>query len=297
MVELTPPHIDHRDPPTGTRRWPLVLLALPAAVAIWSGWVGLGQMAGFGLVHPLPGIADGFELNSAITLPIGVEAYSAYALGTWLSPGGMPAIARRFAAWSSLAALGLGLVGQVIYHLLSSFGYGRAPVWVVVFVACLPVLVLGAGASLHHLLGDTQRSTEELLRPATQPEVVVPGEDAAPPVRAATARPRRSRRKRPAPRRLLADYLEQARDQLVDGVDPTPGWCRQVTGCSAGTSVKLAAALRAEHHPAASPASVPRLTAIQHDTRSGGPSAKTSHRNGSANSANHQVDSQESSHA
>jgi hypothetical protein len=116
-------------------------------------------MAGFGVVHPLPGIADHFELNSAITLPIGVEAYSAYALGTWLSAQPISATARRFAAWSSLAALGLGLLGQVIYHLLSAWKYGTAPVAVVVLVACLPVLVLGAGAALHHLLGDPATET------------------------------------------------------------------------------------------------------------------------------------------
>lgn len=136
------------------RRWALLALGLPAAVAIWSGWVGLGALAGFGLVHPLPGIVDDFELNSAITLPIGVEAYAAYALGTWLSPRRMPDRARRFAAWSSLSSLGLGLLGQVIYHLLTAAHQDEAPTPVVVFVACLPVLVLGAGATLHHLLGE-----------------------------------------------------------------------------------------------------------------------------------------------
>jgi hypothetical protein len=141
------------------KRWPLLLLGLPASVAIWSGWVGLGGLAGFGLVHPLPGIADGFELNSAITLPIGVEAYAAYALGTWLSPQRMPDRARRFAAWSSLSSLGIGLLGQVIYHLLTAAGWAKAPTPVVVFVACLPVMVLGAGATLHHLLGEDSTAT------------------------------------------------------------------------------------------------------------------------------------------
>jgi hypothetical protein len=51
--------------------WPLVLLALPAFVAIWSGWVDLGRLTGFGVVHPLPGIADHVALNTAITLPVG----------------------------------------------------------------------------------------------------------------------------------------------------------------------------------------------------------------------------------
>jgi hypothetical protein len=37
------------------KRWPLFLIAAPAAVAVWSGWVGLGQMCGFGaaLTHLL----------------------------------------------------------------------------------------------------------------------------------------------------------------------------------------------------------------------------------------------------
>jgi hypothetical protein len=40
----------------GVRSWPLLLLAVPAAVAVWSGWVGIGELTGFGQVHPLPGI-------------------------------------------------------------------------------------------------------------------------------------------------------------------------------------------------------------------------------------------------
>src|SRR6266516_176253 len=77
-------------------RWPLLLIALPAAVAVWSGWVGLGGLCGFGVIHPLPGIWGGARLNTAITLPVGVEAYATYALAAWLTPG-TPATAREFA--------------------------------------------------------------------------------------------------------------------------------------------------------------------------------------------------------
>lgn len=132
-------------------RWPLALIASPAAVAIWSGWVGLGGLAGFGIVHPLPGIVPGFALNTAITLPIGVEAYAAYALGAWLHPA-TPQQARRFAFWSALGSLALGMLGQVSYHLLAAFGATRAPVIVIVAVSCVPVIVLGLGAALTHLL-------------------------------------------------------------------------------------------------------------------------------------------------
>jgi HTH domain len=132
------------------RRWPLILIAAPAAVAVWSGWVGLGTMCGFGLVHPLPGIADTFQLNTAITLPVGVEAYGAYALGAWLAPGA-PDTVRRFARRSALGALGVGMAGQVIYHLLAAAHALRAPWPVVVLVSCLPVLTLGMAAALTHL--------------------------------------------------------------------------------------------------------------------------------------------------
>ena len=132
-------------------RWPLFLIAAPAAVAVWSGWVGLGGLCGFGVIHPLPGIWDGLKLNTAITLPVGVEAYGAYALGAWLTPG-TPERARSFARRSAVGALALGMLGQVVYHLLAAAGAVRAPWPVVVLVSCLPVVTLGFGAALTHLL-------------------------------------------------------------------------------------------------------------------------------------------------
>ncbi|MEV8373070.1 ABC transporter permease [Kribbella sp. NPDC056861] len=139
------------DGPDPVRTWPVLLLALPAFVAVWSGWVGLGTLTGFGVVHPLPGIADGFTINSAITLPIGVETYAAFALRVWLS-GQVPASARRFAKWSALSALVLGALGQVAYHLLEAAGVTQAPWQITTVVACLPVAVLGMGAALAHLV-------------------------------------------------------------------------------------------------------------------------------------------------
>lgn len=134
------------------RSWVLLLLAAPAFVAIWSGWVGLGGLTGFGVVHPLPGIWDSLSLNTAITLPIGVEAYAAYALRAWLSGDGVPQRARRFAAWSAIGSLLLGAAGQVAYHLMESAGITSAPWQITTLVACLPVVVLGMGAALAHLL-------------------------------------------------------------------------------------------------------------------------------------------------
>jgi hypothetical protein len=110
------------------RSWPLLVLALPATVAVWSGWVGIGQMTGFGQVYPLPGIVDSLHLDTAVTLPVGVEAYAAYALRAWLSAStAVSARTRRFDRWSAIGSLVLGMAGQVAYHLLTQAGARHAP--------------------------------------------------------------------------------------------------------------------------------------------------------------------------
>jgi hypothetical protein len=163
------------------KRWPLFLIALPAAVAIWSGWVGLGGMCGFGVIHPLPGIVPDFELNTAVTLPVGVEAFAAFALGVWLRDTEVPGQARRFARWSAVAALSLGMLGQVVFHLLAAAGATRAPWPVVVLVSCLPVAVLGLAAALAHLM----RTPEEKVSATTPTSTLspVPARVPIPPVR------------------------------------------------------------------------------------------------------------------
>jgi hypothetical protein len=118
-------------------------------------------MTGFGLVRPLPGIWPSLHLDTAITLPIGVEAYAAYALRAWLARD--PAISartRRFAKWSAICSFGLGMAGQVAYHLLDQAGMTRAPWAITTIVSCLPVLVLGMGTALAHMLRSDAETTD-----------------------------------------------------------------------------------------------------------------------------------------
>src|SRR2546429_2005332 len=91
----------------------------PAPAEVWSGWVGIAQKTGFGLVSPLPGIWPSLHLDTSITLPVGVEAYAAYALRACLAGGhSVSGRTRRFARWSAICAFALGMAGQVAYHLL-----------------------------------------------------------------------------------------------------------------------------------------------------------------------------------
>jgi hypothetical protein len=160
----------------------LLVLAAPAAVAVWSGWVGIGQMTGFGEIRPLPGIWNSLQVNTAVTLPVGVEAYAAYALHAWLTPKAVVSDrTRRFARWSAIGSLLLGMAGQVAYHLLTEAHVTRAPWQVTTLVSCMPVLVLGMGTALAHLLrADASTAAQVDQAPRYGPEsipagAVVPG--------------------------------------------------------------------------------------------------------------------------
>ncbi len=102
-------------------------------------------------MHPRPGIVPALRLDAAITLPVGVEAYGAYA----------PAHpARTFARSSAIGSLLLGMLGQVAYHVLSAAHVHRAP-WPVVVVSCMPVVTIGFAAALTHLLRSAVPGTEQ----------------------------------------------------------------------------------------------------------------------------------------
>jgi hypothetical protein len=112
------------------------------------GSVGIARKTGFGLVSPLPGIWPSLHVDTAITLPVGVEAYAAYALRAWLaSEHAVSARTRRFARWSAICSFALGMAGQVAYHLLAQAGVTRVPWAITAIVSCLPVLVLGMGTA------------------------------------------------------------------------------------------------------------------------------------------------------
>lgn len=134
--------------------WPLLVIACSPFIAIWGGWVGLGKLTGFGFVNLLPGIvAEGgwATLDTAITLPLGMEAYSAYAFYVLLHPT-VSVKARRFAAWTALGAVALGMAGQTAYHLMTAAGMTAAPWQITTVVSCLPVAVFGLAAALVHMV-------------------------------------------------------------------------------------------------------------------------------------------------
>jgi hypothetical protein len=95
---------------------------------------------------------------------------------------------------------------------------------------------------------NTQPTTAEVTPAAmTDGPQLAGGSTSATPRPASSRRRSRTGRKRPpTPRRLVADYLAEARAALSPETDPSPAWCRQVTGCGKTASVAMAKTLRAE---------------------------------------------------
>jgi hypothetical protein len=129
-----------RDQAKTIRSWPLLFLAIPAAAEVWSGWVGIAQKTGFSMVPLLPGIWSSLHLDTAVTLPVGVECYAAYQLRAWLATRhAISDRTRRFAKRSAICSFALGMAGQIALSLLRPGLRLAGPAW--------PVIGLLAGAS------------------------------------------------------------------------------------------------------------------------------------------------------
>ncbi|HEX7162498.1 MAG TPA: hypothetical protein VF223_14840 [Trebonia sp.] len=233
-----------RDQAKTVRSWPLLVLAVPAAAEVWSGWVGIAQLTGFGVVPLLPGIWSSLRLDTAVTLPVGVECYAAYALRAWLAGGhAISDRTRRFARWSAICSFALGMAGQVAFHLMDQDHVTRAPWGITTLVSCLPVLVLGMGTALAHMLREDAAAAGDAQTSAPGPATRVPlawspskqpGDqpDQNPPDRT-TSKPRPPGRTRTLPRpggHAAAEPVAPVPHTAEPGIEHARGIARELAG-------------------------------------------------------------------
>jgi hypothetical protein len=176
-----------------------------------------------------------------------------------------PSVGARITKWAAFTA-------TYVMNTWEAWGLdgGRPDAAGIVLHSIPPLLVLlaaEAGPGLRDqlaqaaaLAGDGERSDAPVHEPVVHEPVQLderPVNEGREPDRGLRYSPRfpssaKGTRTASAGRRLFGDYLAEARAALSaasaqgDAPTATPSWCRTVTGCSAGTSVKLAAALRAE---------------------------------------------------
>jgi hypothetical protein len=75
--------------------------------------------------------------------------------------------------WSAIGALVLGATGQIAYHLLAEAHAVRAPWVVTMLVASLPVVVLGLGTALAHMLHADATAADRMV--LASPETALGG--------------------------------------------------------------------------------------------------------------------------
>jgi hypothetical protein len=143
--------------------WPLLVIGIPAGAVVWSGWIGLGQLCGFGQANLTGGLIN-WTVNISLALPFSVEAYGAYALKAGLMPGRSPETkrCRKFAMTTAIGSLVLGMIAQATYHLMAAAHDKRAPDLVIIFVSMLPVIALGLCAWLMHMTHAAKVAEAEL---------------------------------------------------------------------------------------------------------------------------------------
>jgi hypothetical protein len=145
----------------------LVVVGAAAAVMSFAALAGLAALAGVaGHVGPL---------RLPWLLPVSVDAYAATATGVWLRAG-VSLKTRNWARANALAAIGASVAGNAIYHELTAGPSART--WVVVIVAAVPPLMLGAAVHTAVLVSADRHPGETL--PAAVPVVSAPVLPASP---------------------------------------------------------------------------------------------------------------------
>lgn len=219
-------------------RLPLWIIAAAAATTIFAGWVELGHLCGFGVVHPLPGTpAADVRVDLAVLLPLCVDAYAAVAVRHATAPG-LPRRVRRFAAASAGVALVVGAAGQAGYHLLHAAGAERAPWPVTLAVSVLPVACWGAVAVLSHAVsqattpvaGERDTVSQGLVPDVADVDIDVADVDIAAPGRQLSLVDAPPANRRDERRRWVTERLASGQDPAQVVRDGVPRW-----GCARRT--------------------------------------------------------------
>ncbi|WP_116048637.1 DUF2637 domain-containing protein [Amycolatopsis palatopharyngis] len=141
--------------------------ATPPVIWLSMGLVAVSAAAlSFASLQHLA-VACGVSVALAWLVPVAIDAAAAVASWVWLAPSS-PQAARRFARTLAIGTLALSVAGNALDHWLQIFG-GQPAWWLVVALAAVPPIVLGAVVHLVALLITDHQATPA----ATDQEEVV----------------------------------------------------------------------------------------------------------------------------
>jgi len=171
------------------------VVAFAAAVMSFAAWSELGALVG--ITQTL-----GHKLYLAWLLPVSVDAYAVTTARVWLRSTTASDETRGFARRSSLAAIGLSIAGNGLYHFIVAVHMTRWPWWplIVVLVSGIPALQLGLALHLAALVGRDRRQATSGPSVASRAVVERVTTATGPAVRPAGQKPVRRSEQKPAKR-------------------------------------------------------------------------------------------------
>lgn len=167
-----------------------------ATVAMsWTAWTGLAEMCGHTQTLDL-GL---FTFHLSWLTALMVDMYALRAFRSWLRSGSWVSTeTRRFAKWSTIAAIVVGVLGNIAYYVMEASGTKTAPLWVTIPVSSLAPLALGALGHLRALerrdrqVRDSRTVETPVSRKTVVPKIQTPVSVSAPksPVSAVSQAPK-----------------------------------------------------------------------------------------------------------
>lgn len=154
-------------------------VGLGAAILSWAAWTGLARKCGWDETLHVGSRDGGITLRLAWLTAVIVDVYAMRAFRVWQrSAPWVREGTREYAKWSTYAAVFIGVLGNVAYHVMVATKTGTAPLWVVIPVSSLPPIMLGA---IGHLNAIERRDRATWRRTQAQ-AVRLETETLAPPV-------------------------------------------------------------------------------------------------------------------
>lgn len=126
------------------------VVGLGAAILSWAAWTGLAQRCGWTDTLHLGDKDGGLTLRLAWLTALIVDVYALRAFRVWQrSAPWVSDSTRHYAKWSTFVAIGVGVAGNVAYHMMVLNHVTQAPWWIVIPVSAMAPAALGAVGHLN----------------------------------------------------------------------------------------------------------------------------------------------------
>lgn len=131
-------------------------VGIVAAVASWSGWVGLAERAGFDQAFGMDLWSWHVQPSVSWIYGICVDLFAAAAVRIWMTAHWSTKSTRNTARGWAFTTIGIGVLANSTYHVLDALNV-HAPIPIIILFSAVPPIMLGVVVHLAVMYGDDLR--------------------------------------------------------------------------------------------------------------------------------------------